>query len=76
MLTAFSNTFDTFILIAKPSASVTLFVKGVGLIVKPIKSGVACGMAIFYENFHVRWLCKCILNIRENLGEQNGLEFF
>ena len=36
---------DTFVNIATTSTSFTLSVKSIGLIVKPVSSGVACGLA-------------------------------
>ena len=47
------KSFDTFVIIASTSSSVTLSVTGIGLIVIPISAAIACGLSIgnkvFYE---------------------------
>ena len=47
------KTFDTFVFIATTSTSLTFSVTGLGLIVKPISTGIACGLtltnAVLYE---------------------------
>ena len=44
MLTTITKSFGTIVIIATSSTSVTLSVTGVGLIVTPIWTGVACGL--------------------------------
>ena len=46
MLTTILKWIDTFVIIVTPSSLITLSLTGIGLIVIPISTGVACGLAI------------------------------
>ena len=46
MLTTILKSFDTFVVIATTSNSITLGLRGIGLIVKPMSAGIACGLTI------------------------------
>ena len=46
MVTKIIKSFDTFVIIATTSSSITLSLTGMGLIAIPISSGIACGLTI------------------------------
>ena len=46
MLTTLLKSFDTFIIIARTSSSITLSPTGIGLIVTPISTCIACRLTI------------------------------
>ena len=46
MITSLLKSFDTFVIIAITPCCITLSLTGLGLIVLPISSGMACGLTI------------------------------
>ena len=44
--TTIIKSIDTFVIFAKPSSSITLSLRGIGLIVIPISTATACGLSI------------------------------
>ena len=51
-LTTILKTFDTFVIIATTTNSITLGLMGLGLIVIPISTGMACGLTISNNVIH------------------------
>ena len=52
MFTTWLKTFDTFVIFATTFGSIMLFLTGIGLIVKPISTGIACGLTITNKRLH------------------------
>ena len=48
-LTTILNSFDTFVIIATTSSSITLSLRGLGLIVIPVSTASACALSIGYK---------------------------
>ena len=48
-LTAILNSFDTFVIIATTSSSITLSLTGIGLIAIPVSTATGCGLSISYK---------------------------
>ena len=46
MITTKLKSFDTFVIIATTSSSITLSFTGIGSIVMPISTGIGCGLTI------------------------------
>ena len=56
-ITTMLKSFDTFVIIATTSSSITLSLTGIGLIAIPISTATACGLSIRYKV-----ICKIIIN--------------
>ena len=70
MLTTLFKSFDTFVIIGTTSSSISLSLTGIGLIVIPISTGIACGLTInnkvMYEIF-----MQGIINTKNKIKKTN-----
>ena len=58
-LTTILKSFDTIVIIATTSTSITLSVTGIGLIAIPISTATACGLSITNKIFYEKVMQKC-----------------
>ena len=61
-LTAILKSFDTFVIIATTSSSITLSVTGFGWIVIPISTGISCGLSVSNKVIYEAIINKNIKN--------------
>ena len=59
MLTTIIKAFDTIVIIAKTSCSITLSLTGIGLMVIPISCSLACGLTFSNEIINEIVMKKC-----------------
>ena len=72
MLTAIIKSFDTVVINATTTNSITLSPTGIGLIVIPMSTGVACGLKVSKRVFYERVVQKHS-NHKKNFKKPNKL---
>ena len=71
MITTILKSFDTFVIIATTSSSITLSVTGFGLIAISTSSGIACGLTIKNKVIYMIDLCKSKINTKKKNRNTN-----
>ena len=66
MLTTLLKSFDTFVIIASSFNSIVLSLSGIGLIVTPISTGIACGLTI-----GTKVIYEVVMQNHKNYNKQN-----
>ena len=76
MLTTYTNSIDTIVIIATTSSSITLSLTGIGLIVIPISTDIACGLTISDKVVHEVALQMYSLYKKQYQKDHQPIKFF